>query len=182
MPTEFPTSSAIPAIPVSEPTKPYSAGDLWHDRLTQFAHRALCVSCVVLAAAWAAPDRIPQTLGFSIAIYAAILALVCSFCATFLIRPEDNYIRESLGVLLLSVLPLAAGLWRVAGQPWPGRPTGSGWVIVYHAKEILVGECLKPWLTLSFGPDPWPWICRAALFLLVLWVGLTTALTRRGGE
>jgi hypothetical protein len=149
-------SSAAPA--------PFSAGDLWHDRLTQFAHRCVCVAALVVAAAYGAPDKLPHTLAVAIALYAAILAIVSSACAAFLIRPEDDDVRESLGVLICSLLPLAAGLWRV------------------HSKELLVGEYLKSWLALGFGPSPWPWICRAALILLVLWVGITTALTRRGRE
>ncbi|MFI5380982.1 MAG: hypothetical protein ACHRHE_16915 [Tepidisphaerales bacterium] len=148
----------------SQTVQPCSPADLWHDRLNQSAHRAACLGWLMLPLL-AFPARFTLPTVAAIVMCTAIVATACSFCSSLLVRPDNGDLREAAGVFVFSLLLLIAS-----------------WVVAVVKLHLELKPILVTWLRLDFEPQWLRWSLRAAAALLVGWIAVATALSRRGEE
>jgi hypothetical protein len=156
---------------MSEFNATISAADVWHDRLTQFSHRAGSLGCLILLAGLYGKHGISAHFCIAFSIFCGITGLAGALFAWIFIPPEDGNIRESQGVFLFC-LGLALG----------------GWLIAWMKGFEVYVPYLADWLLLRFDflganlANPAAWSLRVGIVMLAIWIGVTSALTRKARE
>ena len=147
----------------SQLAQPCPPADLWHQRLNQTAHRLSCVGWLLLVGV-AFPAKLPAALVAALAIWAAIVAVVCSAGSTLVVRPDDGNRREAIGALAFSLALLI-----------------TGWIVAM-ALHLAYMPHLIAWLRMDLNPMWLRWSVRGAAMALVAWIGIVTAIHHRGRQ